>query len=269
VMAALARTLGIVLVLACTVTKPPACRVCGAVYVVVSGAVGEFRINPTVELPPTIPLTSHVTAAFCAPVTVACNAWAAPSGTAAAEGEIETPITARMETETEVAFDGSACGVAMICTVAGDGANDGAVYTPLEEIVPHEAPAQPAPATLQEITRLGFEPAAGVSVAAKVAVVPVVTDEGPDTARENKLVTVMAPVALLDGSATLMAVTEMLGGAVRTCGAVYIPEESTAPHAAPGHPIPEITQVTLRLGLPAEFTMAVNGRDVPKSTSIV
>ena len=165
VMVALAETLGLVLLVACTVTEPPAGRVCGAVYVVVSGAVGEFRIDPTVGLPPTTPLTSHVTLAFCAPVTVAWNARAAPSGTDAAEGEIETPITGTIETETEVAFDGSACGVAMICTVAGDGAREGAVYTPLEEIVPHAAPAQPAPATLQEITRLGFEVVAGVSAA--------------------------------------------------------------------------------------------------------
>jgi hypothetical protein len=71
-----------------------------------------------------------------------------------------------METEMEVAFDGSACGVAMICTVAGDGESEGAVYTPLEEIVPHAAPAQPVPATLQKIARLGFELADGVSVAA-------------------------------------------------------------------------------------------------------
>ena len=65
-----------------------------------------------------------------------------------------------------MAFDGSACGVAMICTVAGEGGIEGAAYTPLEEIVPHAAPEQPVPATLQEIARLGFEPAAGVSVAA-------------------------------------------------------------------------------------------------------
>jgi hypothetical protein len=42
----------------------------------------------------------------------------------------------------------------------------GAVYTPPEEIVPQAAPLQPVPATLQEITRLGFEFAAGVNVAA-------------------------------------------------------------------------------------------------------
>ena len=79
---------------------------------------------------------------------------------------METLIAGRMETETDVAFDGSACGVAMIWMVAGDGGNEGAVYTPFEEIVPQAAAAQPVPAMFQEITRLGFELAAGVSVAA-------------------------------------------------------------------------------------------------------
>jgi hypothetical protein len=91
---------------------------------------------------------------------------------------------------------------------------------PLEEIVPHAAPAQPVPATLQEIARLGFEPAAGVSVAVYVAEVPALIDVRPDTARENKLAMVMVPVALFDGSATLVAVREMLGDAVRISGAM-------------------------------------------------
>jgi hypothetical protein len=187
---------------------------------VLSGPVGEFTIIPTIGLPPTTPLTSHVTAVFCVPVTVAWNACVAPSGTAAAEGKIEMPITGMMETETEVAFDGSACGVAMTRTVGGDGASAGAVYTPLEEIVPHAAPPQPGPATLQAITRLGFEPAAGVSDAVYGAELPALTDDGPATTRENKLVMVMLTVPLLDGSATLMAVRETLGDAVRICGAV-------------------------------------------------
>ncbi len=157
----------------------------------------------------------------------------------------------------------------MICTVAGDGGSNGAVYTPPAEIVPQDAPAQPVPATLQEITRLGLEPAAGVSAAAYVAVLPALTDDGPMTASENKLVTVIVPLPLLDGSATLIAVNETLGAAVRTCGAVYIPEESTLPHAFPGQTLPEITQVTARSGLPAEFTVAVKWREEPRSTCIV
>ena len=98
---------------------------------------------------------------------------------------------------------------------------------------------------------------------------PALTVDGPVTARENELVTVIVPMPLLDESAALMAVREMPGGAVRICGAVYVPEESTVPHAAPVHPLLEITQMTDRLGLPAEFTVAVNGREAPSSTGIV
>jgi hypothetical protein len=70
-----------------------------------------------------------------------------------------------MATEIDAAFEESASGVAVICTVAGEGTIEGAVYTPLEEIVPQTAPEQPDPETLQEIARLGFELAAGTNVA--------------------------------------------------------------------------------------------------------
>jgi hypothetical protein len=97
---------------------------------------------------------------------------------------------------------------------------------------------------------------------------PAVIVDGPATAREKVLVTVMFPVALLDGSATLTVVSEMFGGEMKLCGAVYVPEESTVPQAPPVHPLPESIQVTDRLGLAAEFTVAVNGRDEPSSTGI-
>jgi hypothetical protein len=119
-----------------------------------------------------------------------------------------------METEAEAARDGSACGVAMICTVAGDGGTAGAAYTPPGEIVPHCAPTQPVPATLQEITRLGFEFAGTANAAVKSAVLSAVTVEGPVTARENALVTVIVAAPLLDGSATLVATRETVGGAI-------------------------------------------------------
>jgi hypothetical protein len=77
----------------------------------------------------------------------------------------EMLIAGTIKRETVAAFDGSACGVAIICTLPDAGRVEGAVYTPLEEIVPHATPGQPVPATLQEITRLGLELAAGVSVA--------------------------------------------------------------------------------------------------------
>jgi len=59
-----------------------------------------------------------------------------------------------------------------------------------------------------------------VSVAVKLAVLPVLTDDGPVTLRENELVTVIVAAPLLVGSATLRAVREMLGGDVRNWGAV-------------------------------------------------
>ena len=110
---------------------------------------------------------------------------------------------------------------------------------------------------------------AGVSVAEYAAVLLVFTDDGPVTASVNKLVMVIVPVPLFEGSATLMAVKEMFGAAARMRGAVYVPEESTVPHAAPGHPMPKRTQVTFRLGFPAELTVAVNGCEAPSGTCMV
>jgi hypothetical protein len=133
---------------------------------------------------------------------------------------MDTTTVEMIVTGIDVAFVESASGVAVICTVAGAGGKDGAVYIPLEEIVPHAVPVQPAPETLHEIARLGFELATGVSVAVKLAVLPAFTDAGPVRASENELVTVIVPVPSFDGSAMLMAVRVTLGGAVRTCGAV-------------------------------------------------
>jgi hypothetical protein len=70
---------------------------------------------------------------------------------------MKTLTADRMETGREAAFEGSASGVATICTIAGDGGCAGAVKTPPEEMVPHAEPAHPLPVTLQEITRLGLE----------------------------------------------------------------------------------------------------------------
>jgi len=162
---ALAETAGFALLRARTVTEPPAGEPSGAVYVVLSGSVCEFTIVPTVLSPPTIPLTSHVTVASCAPVTTAWNACVLPSAIVAAGGDTETLTVETIVTDTAVAFEGSASGVAVICTVAGAGGNEGAVYKPAEEIMPQAAPVQPEPETLHETTRLGLELATGTSVA--------------------------------------------------------------------------------------------------------
>jgi len=77
----------------------------------------------------------------------------------------------------------------------------------------------PVPVTFQKITRIGFESAGGSNVAAKVAVCPAETDDGPVRAMENELVTVTVAAPVLDGSAELIAVTETPGGDTRIRGA--------------------------------------------------
>src|SRR5580704_9310447 len=98
---------------------------------------------PDNALPPATPLTSHVTVVSRAPVTVACNACVAPTSNDAVVGEIVTLTTATIVTVIETALAGSACGVAVSCTGPETGGSGGAVYTPLEEIVPQSVPVQP------------------------------------------------------------------------------------------------------------------------------
>jgi len=128
---------------------------------------------------------------------------------------METTTVEIIVTVTDAALEESASGVAVICTIAGAGGSAGAVYTPLEEIVPHAAAVQPAPETLHEIVRLGFELATGVSVAVKFAAEPAFTEAGPVSVNANELVIVIVPTPLFDGSAMLVAVRETLGGAAR------------------------------------------------------
>ena len=133
-------------------------------------------------------------------------------------------------------------------------------------IVPQEFAPQPVPATLQEIARFGLEFATGVSVARYVADAPAFTEAGPVTESKKLLVRFTAAVAIFDESAALIAIRLTLGGAGIIPGAVYVPLESTVPHAAPAHPLPDSIQETDRFGLPAEFTDAVNGCMAPNST---
>ncbi len=116
------------------------------------------------------------------------------------------------------AFVGSATGVAVIVTMFGDGAAPGAMnvaVAPLKEIDPHADPVQPAPESVHPIAVLGFELGAGVSVAAKFAVVPALTVVGPDTEKVKWLVTVISADPDLPGSAALRAFTVTVGAAGR------------------------------------------------------
>jgi hypothetical protein len=90
----------------------------------------------------------------------------------------------------------------------------------------------------------GFELGAGVRVATYCAVEPLFTDAGPVTTRVKVLV--MRAVAVPDfaGSATLRAVTVIVSGMGRTCGAVKFPAASMLPQSAPVQPTPETLQFT-------------------------
>jgi hypothetical protein len=269
VTAALANAPGFALLVARTTTEPPDGAFCGAVYVVWLGFVCELRIVPEAAFPPTFPLTLQVTVASWAPVTVAPNAWVPPTDTFAVVGEIETVISGTMVTGVDAAFVESAAGDAVIRTVAGEGTNDGAVYTPVSEIIPQAAPEQPAPETDHDMDVLGLELAAGVSVAVKFAVEPAFAVTGPVRFSENELVMLTVATAFLAGSAMLPTMTVMFGLGGRTCGATYAPADFTVPHALPPHPFPETFHKTVRSGLPAEFTVAMNVCAAPSSTETV
>ena len=120
-----------------------------------------LEINPNFWLPPVTPFTCQVTAALELPVTVAVNCWVRKSETDAVAGSTET-CTAELDTTVTVAEPDlvvSAWEVAVTVTFAGLGTVAGAVYTPIDEIVP-------PPLTLQ-VTAWLFVP---VTVALKVNV---------------------------------------------------------------------------------------------------
>ena len=123
-------------------------------------------------------------------------------------------------------------------------------------MVPQEGPGHPAPESVQEIAGSGFEFGTGVSVAARAALAPALTDAGPVTVKVKLLVTVTAAVAFFDGSAVLVAVIVSVGGTGRSCGAEKMPFEVTAPHVGPAQPAPRSAQLTPLSGFPAERMVA-------------
>src|ERR1041385_6203516 len=87
-------------------------------------------------LPPTMEFTLQVTAVLLVPVTVAVNGWLPPGGRVAEAGEIVI-LMVSIVTVAFADFEGSATLVAATENVrASVEEEDGAVYSPLEEIVP-------------------------------------------------------------------------------------------------------------------------------------
>jgi hypothetical protein len=180
---------------------------------------------------------------------------------------------ATMVTVVDAAFDGSAAGVAVIVIRFGDGAAAGAVYVAKEPglttaIVPQADPAQPVPKMLHEIAEEGLELGMGIKVATKLEFAPVLMAEGLLTENAKRLVSVIGAVAILDGSAALVAITMTAGEDGRICGAVNSPFALIVPHAGPAQLFPVMLQLTAVLGWPAEDTVATNVCWAPSSTEV-
>jgi hypothetical protein len=125
-------------------------------------------------------------------------------------------------------------------------------------MIPQAAPEHPAPETAHEIAGFGFEFGSGVSVAAKLALAPVVIDGGPIRVKVKLLVKLIVAVASFAGSPVLVTLIVRFGGDGRLNGAVNIPFELIPPQAGPAQPAPFTAQINPLLGFPAERMPAWN-----------
>ena len=175
---------------------------------------------PTVAFPPRTPFTLNRTVVIAAPVTVAVNCCVAPFITFALVGDMLTFTPAEIVTVAVADLVGSATLVAVTVTVAGDGIVPGAVYKPVELMVPHAAPVQPAPETLK-VTAVFVVPVT-VAVNCSVPLGAALPDPGLRVTATGTAgaVTVTVDVADFVGSATLVARTVTVAGDGAVAGAV-------------------------------------------------
>jgi hypothetical protein len=158
-----------------------------------------------------------------------------------------------MVTTAEALLVESACDVAVTAIADGVGTVAGAVYNPLLSTVPHAEPAQPAPDTLQ-LTALLVVP---VTVAVNCLVSPANTCAlVGEILTTTGVTTVTVAVPNLEGSASEVAVTIIVGGLGTALGAVYRPAPVMVPQAEPVQSAPARLQVTAVLLVPE--TVAVN-----------
>lgn len=144
----------------------------GAVYIAEFAPVAVTV--PTVELPPTVPFTSHVTVVPSATQSDAEKVCVAPATMLTVPGEMEFAAAHEIVTLAVAAFDESAMLVAVTETTAGAGGIAGAVYAAasgaLTLSVPTVAFPPLMPLTLQFTPELWLP--APVTVAVKLSAVP-------------------------------------------------------------------------------------------------
>jgi hypothetical protein len=261
---ALADCGGLVCAVASIVTGLFIGRLDGAVYVVVFPPL--LVTVPSIALPPTIPLTSHVIVVPGGTHSVAVNACVCPSATLATAGEIAfAPQT--ISTLAAPDFVPSATLVAVTLTLGGDGGADGAVYVavsaPVLATVPSVAFPPETPSTLH-VTRVSGCPDP-LTLAVNPCAAPVITVAAIGatlTVTSLSIPTLAAPLA--DGAATLVALTVTLAGDGKSPGAVYSPALEIVPTVAFPPSTPFTLHVTRVSVVPV--TVAANACVAPRNT---
>lgn len=144
----------------------------------------------------------------------------------------------------------------------------GAVYVAVVPPVAAMVPTVALPPAMPLTSHVTAIPAAMHNKAEKLCVAPreTLADEGAtEFAAAQEIVTLA--VADFDGSATLVAVTETLGGVGETTGAVYVDESGPMAVVMPTVEFPPATPLTLQLtamlDVPAPVTVALKFAEPP------
>lgn len=166
---------------------------------------------------------------------------------------METATGGRMVTLAEADLEESATEVAVTLTCAGFGTEPGAAYKPLDETVPHAAPEQPVPLTVQVTSVFVVFTTVAVNCCVLLATIWALVGEML-TAMGGRMVIVAEPD--FSGFATDVAVTVTTAGFGTEAGALYTPDDVMMPHAASEQPLPDKLQLTAVLVAPV--TVAVN-----------
>jgi hypothetical protein len=217
----------------------------------IDGAVYNPLVEtvPTVEFPPAIPFADHVTPVFVALLTLAVNCFVAEVWTEALVGETETETAAITVAVAVAVFVGSATLVPAIVTVAGEGKPAGAVYSPVDEIVPvvEFPPAVPftdhVTLVLDELLTLAVNCCVPDSWTEALA---------GETETDTADITVTDAEADFFGSATLVAAIVTVAGEGKLDGAVYNPLAEILPLVE----LPPATPFTDQVTLVSEFVLA-------------
>lgn len=232
---------------AVTVTTAGLGTLPGAVY----RPVDEIAPHALPEQP--LPPRLQRTAVFAVLTTVAVNCCVFPAATCAVWGNRVIPTGRTTVTVAVADFVGSAADVAVTITCAGLGTSAGAIYRPLDEIVPQLIPEQPLPLTFQVTLVLDDPP----TVALNCCVLPVTTFALPgETLMISEFRIVTIEVVDFVGSATEVAVTATCAGLGTAAGAVNKPLDEIEPQVAPKQPAPLSVQVTAGFDVPV--TVAEN-----------